>query len=152
MVVDTLPKKLIKVGPFTYCESVPKEAICTPAIQQRIREMEECVLTKRDINEMTANQFGEALRIVTIAETQSFQRNVLTFINPRLVYTSMDWELRIERCINLLSRLRVERPHTVVFEALDKDGEPITIEGAGLRASRLMHGFDHINGVSRVSV
>lgn len=42
---------------------------------------------------------------------------------------------------------RVVRPQIVRVSALDKDGQPVEIEGSGVLARALVHEVDHLNGI-----
>ena len=41
----------------------------------------------------------------------------------------------------------VKRPNHVICEALDRDMNPITVEGEGLLARAICHELDHLDGV-----
>lgn len=71
----------------------------------------------------------------------------ITLINPKIVESSGEW-VYDEGCLSIPG-LYVEmlRPKQVLLEALDLDGNEITIEADELLARLFQHELDHLNGV-----
>ena len=67
-------------------------------------------------------------------------------INPKLISRDGSQEGQ-EGCLSVPGRWGlVERPQRVVMEALDRDGQPFTLEADGLLAVCACHEYDHLNG------
>ena len=71
----------------------------------------------------------------------------ITLINPKIVESSGEW-VYDEGCLSIPG-LYVEmlRPKQVLLEALDLDGNEISIEADELLARLFQHELDHLNGV-----
>ena len=71
----------------------------------------------------------------------------VTLINPRIVESSGEW-VYDEGCLSIPG-LYVEmvRPKQVLLEAVDLDGNDISIEADELLARLFQHELDHLNGV-----
>jgi peptide deformylase len=69
-------------------------------------------------------------------------------VNPEVEWRGDELEIAEEGCLSLPSvHVDVERPLHVRVRALDEQGEPITVEAAGLEARVLQHEIDHLDGV-----
>jgi peptide deformylase len=68
-------------------------------------------------------------------------------INPRIVEATGEWEYE-EGCLSLPGlAFELVRPKIVTVEALDLDGNPVTIEGDELLGRLFQHEIDHLDGV-----
>jgi len=66
--------------------------------------------------------------------------------NPRIV-KSDGQQVSEEGCLSVPEvGVKVKRAKTVVVEALDENGKPVTIEAEGLLACVFQHEIDHLNG------
>ncbi|MBH25294.1 MAG: peptide deformylase [Myxococcales bacterium] len=102
---------------------------------------------------LAAPQVGRDLQL-TVIDTRDREKpdpdnpGLLVLINPRIVEKSSEtltWE---EGCLSIPGVFDdVTRPKRVVVEALDRHGEPFTIEGEELLAICLQHEIDHLKGV-----
>ena len=136
---------------------------------RNIREMGDDILTKKckpvkEINERTldliddmfetmyeANGVGLAapqigvLRRVVVIECEP--GNVLELINPVIVEKSGK-QHELEGCLSVPGRQGyTDRPMHVKVEALNRNGEKITLEGEGLLAKAFCHEIDHLDGI-----
>ncbi len=70
------------------------------------------------------------------------------FINPKIIsYSEEVWACE-EGCLSIPGlRETVERPHKVIFQATDLNGQIIEEEFVGFDAHVMMHENDHLNGV-----
>lgn len=67
-------------------------------------------------------------------------------INPRIVKASGQ-QVSEEGCLSVPEvGVRVRRAKSVVIEALDENGKPVTIEAEDLLACVFQHEIDHLNG------
>lgn len=133
-----------------------------------IREMGETVLEKpcKDVTEMTervqiliddmidtlydangvglaAPQVGILKRIVVIDTTGE---DLLVLINPRIIESDGE-QTGYEGCLSVPGKSGiVTRPNYVKVTALDRQMQPITVEGTELLARALCHELDHLDG------
>ena len=92
---------------------------------------------------LAAPQVGILKRVVVI----DVGDGLLELINPKIVSKSGE-VLEIEGCLSLPGiQGELMRPAEVVVEALDPNGEKITIEGKDLLARALCHEIDHLDGI-----
>ena len=96
---------------------------------------------------LAANQVGITRRIIVVDPREDGIKP-RALINPRVVSTGDETEKAEEGCLSIPGvREIVERKASVVVEAMDLDGETITLEAEGLHARVLLHEIDHLDGV-----
>ena len=115
----------------------------TPRISELIDDMFDTMYEAGGVG-LAAPQVGILRRIVVI---DVMDNNPLVLINPEIVETEGE-QIGEEGCLSLpgLSG-EVARPERVVCKALDRNMEPITVEGTELLARCICHELDHLNGV-----
>ena len=92
---------------------------------------------------LAANQIGILKRLVVI----DYCDNVLKLVNPRITEESGTREC-IEGCLSFPNRfVKTIRPQSVTVEALDENGDKITIHGEDEMAKCLCHELEHLDGV-----
>lgn len=92
---------------------------------------------------LAAPQVGILKRVVVI----DIGEGLVVLINPRIVEESGE-QVAYEGCLSVPGVTgEVKRPAVVKVEALNANGEKITIEGQGLLARALCHEIDHLNGI-----
>lgn len=96
---------------------------------------------------LAGNQVGVARRICVV-DVKDDKHPPMALINPRIVERGRQKEKAEEGCLSIpgVSAL-VERPSTVVVEALDADGSEVRLEADELFARCLQHEIDHLDGV-----
>ena len=100
---------------------------------------------------LAAPQVGLSLRLIVLdvpeeEEGESALRGA--FANPEVVSTSRELDRMEEGCLSIPGvKGVVERPFSVVVEALDPKGRPVTVRARGLPARALQHEIDHLNGI-----
>lgn len=95
---------------------------------------------------LAATQVNVHRRIVVmdISEDQSEPR---VFINPEVTVLGEDEAPYDEGCLSVPGFYEsVDRPTQIRVEALDRDGQPFTLEPDGLLAVCIQHELDHLNG------
>ena len=93
---------------------------------------------------LAAPQVGILKRLVVI---DTYEGQPLVLINPKIVEKDGE-QIRDEGCLSLPGKVAVvKRPNHVVCEALDRDMNPIRVEGEGLLARAICHELDHLDGV-----
>ena len=91
-----------------------------------------------------APQVGSLKRLVVI---DTYEGQPLVLINPKIVEKDGE-QIGDEGCLSLPGKVAVvKRPNHVVCEALDRDMNPIRVEGEGLLARAICHELDHLDGV-----
>lgn len=92
---------------------------------------------------LAAPQVGILKRIFVI-ETEDQE---IEMINPRILDISGE-QTGEEGCLSVPGRIgTVKRPTYIRMEGLDRQGNPIEVEGVGLLAVVLSHEFDHLEGI-----
>ena len=93
---------------------------------------------------LAAPQVGILKRLVVI---DTYEGQPLVLINPKIVEKDGE-QIGDEGCLSLPGKVAVvRRPNHVVCEALDRDMNPIRVEGEGLLARAICHELDHLDGV-----
>ena len=93
---------------------------------------------------LAAPQIGVLRRVVVI---ECEPGNVLELINPVFVEKSGS-QHELEGCLSGPGRQGyTNRPMHVKVEALNRNGEKITLEGEGLLARAFCHEIDHLDGI-----
>ena len=93
---------------------------------------------------LAAPQIGVLRRVVVIECEPGI---VLELINPVIVEKSGK-QHELEGCLSVPGRQGyTDRPMHVKVEALNRNGEKITLEGEGLLARAFCHEIDHLDGI-----
>jgi peptide deformylase len=105
---------------------------------------------------LAANQVGvgQSLLIYDIAHRNE-NRALHVLINPRILTSEGEIISEDEGCLSVPDfRADVKRAARVLVEGVDRDGNPVRLEGEGLLAIVLQHEIDHLNGtlfIERIS-
>jgi peptide deformylase len=97
---------------------------------------------------LAAPQIG-ILRRVLVYETED-EESPAALVNPRLVESSAETEVRDEGCLSLGMAtvvVEVERPVSITVEAASPEGEALRLEAEGLEARVIQHELDHLDGI-----
>jgi len=93
---------------------------------------------------LAAPQVGILKRLGVI---DTYEGQPLVLINPKIVEKDGE-QIGDEGCLSLPGKVAVvKRPNHVVCEALDRDMNPIRVEGEGLLARAICHELDHLDGI-----
>jgi len=96
---------------------------------------------------LAAPQVGVSQRVAVVDVGEDFGPP-LVLINPRIVESSAELETAEEGCLSIPDIFGdVERPLSVVLEALDRDGKPYRVSATGYRARAIQHEIDHLDGI-----
>jgi len=94
---------------------------------------------------LAATQVNVHERIVVIDVSEG-KDDPLTLVNPEIVSSSGKLAGE-EGCLSIPGIYEnVDRAENIVFNALDKDGEPYEMEADGLLAVCVQHEVDHLDG------
>lgn len=113
-------------------------------IQKLIEDMAETMYDAPGIG-LAATQVNVHQQIIVIDISEN-RKNLQVFINPQIKTKqgSQDYD---EGCLSVPGIYEtVTRAETIIVEALDKNGQPFTIEADGLLAVCIQHEMDHLMG------
>ncbi len=127
-----------------------KEAEAIDAVTDEIRALARDMfdtMYEADGVGLAANQVGITRRLIVVDPREEGVAP-RALVNPTIESMGDETERGEEGCLSIPGlRDVVERPSTVVVEALDLDGTPVRIEADGLLARVLLHEVDHLDGV-----
>ncbi len=114
----------------------------TPRLQELIDDMLETMYDADGVG-LAAPQVGVLRRIVVI----DVGEGPIVLVNPRITLQEGEQE-GMEGCLSVPGKIgQVTRPDHVIVEGLDRDMNPVTVEGEELLARALCHELDHLEGV-----
>lgn len=107
-----------------------------------LEDMAETMYSSNGVG-LAAPQVGVLRRLVVI----DVGEGIIELINPEVV-EKRGGVVGSEACLSVPgASADVERPEYVRVEAMDRNGNKITVEGEGLLAVALCHETDHLDGV-----
>ena len=122
------------------CKPVEK---MTERLSQLIDDMFDTMYDANGVG-LAAPQVGILRRIVVIDIGEG---NPVVLVNPEIVEADGE-QTGPEGCLSLPGlQGEVTRPNHVVVKALDRDMNPIVVEGEELMARALCHEIDHLDGI-----
>ena len=96
---------------------------------------------------LAANQVGIAQR-VAVVDVGEEDPGELVLINPRIVEMGAERASAEEGCLSIPEIFgEVDRAHSLVLEALDRDGRPYRLDLSGYKARAVQHEIDHLDGI-----
>ena len=96
---------------------------------------------------LAAPQVGISRRVIVV-DVHDEEVEPFALVNPRVVEFSRETEKAEEGCLSIPGlAAAVERPAHVAVEGLDRDGNPVRVEGGGLLGRCLQHEIDHLDGI-----
>jgi peptide deformylase len=120
-------------------------AVVDDEVRQLIDDMAETMYHAPGIG-LAATQIDVHRRVVVIDLSES-RDQLQVFINPELEARSSELGSYEEGCLSVPGVFEeVERPSRVRVRALDRDGQPFTLDAQGLLAVCLQHEIDHLDG------
>lgn len=92
-------------------------------------------------------QIGISRRVIVV-DVREEGKQPFAMVNPRVVDASKELERAEEGCLSMPGlAAAVERPARVIVEGLDRDGQPLRVEGDELLGRCLQHEIDHLDGI-----
>ena len=92
-------------------------------------------------------QIGVGRRIIVV-DPREQDIQPMALLNPRILSAAEETDRAEEGCLSMPGlRELVDRSVDVVVEAMNVDGETVTIEAEGLLARILQHEVDHLDGI-----
>jgi len=139
-------RPIVRFGDPVLARRAEPVAEVTDEIRRLIDDMIETMYAAPGIG-LAAPQVGVPLRLCVIDITGGKHgAEVLALVNPEFVERT-GMQLEEEGCLSVPGHnATVARPDRVVVRGLNRNGEPVTIEGTGLLARALQHELDHLDG------
>jgi peptide deformylase len=126
-------------------KEVTPEELASPEFQAFLDDLLD-TMVEYDGAGLAAPQVHHPLRVVVLTLTD--ERGPEFFINPKITVLSDTTRRTWEGCLSVEGmRGLVERPDHVRVEALDRDGQPKTLDIKGFGAVVIQHECDHLDGV-----
>ena len=131
-------------------EPVPPERILDPSTQALIDDMLQTLADYEGAG-LAAPQVHVPLRLVVLGlepASAAPEAEPLVIINPELTFLSQDMLRSYEGCLSVPDlRGAVNRVGHVRLDALDRQGQPFSLELEGFAAIAVQHECDHLDGV-----
>jgi peptide deformylase len=128
--------------------TTPAQPVATidSSIEQLIDDMVATMYAAPGIG-LAAPQIGVPLRVCVIDLSVGKRGgDLITLVNPELVERE-GMQIEEEGCLSVPGfTASVGRPARAVVRGLDRNGQPVTVEGTGLLARALQHELDHLDG------
>ena len=117
-------------------------------IDDKIRDFADSLvktLTENRGTGIAAPQIGSHIRMIAVwIENEGYK----VLINPKIKEQSEKTQIIEESCLSFPGVSgKVYRTKEITVEALDLNGETITVRGEGIIAARLSHEIDHLDGI-----
>lgn len=118
----------------------------TPDVQQLIDDMIQTMYAAPGIG-LAAPQVGVPVRLfVCDVSVGRSPKDLMTFVNPEFVERD-GMQLEEEGCLSVPGfNATVARPARAVLKGLDRHGQELVVEAAGLLARCFQHEMDHLEG------
>jgi peptide deformylase len=125
------------------------------ALQEIIDNMAETMYDAPGVG-LAANQVGVDGKLIVIDPDNEKKNNIYqVLINPKIIESHGETLSEDEGCLSVPGyRSNVRRARSIHVEALDRDGNPFSIEADGYLAIILQHEIDHLSGklfIDRIS-
>ncbi|GAB3110953.1 peptide deformylase [Aestuariicella hydrocarbonica] len=115
------------------------------SIRQLIEDMFETMYDAPGIG-LAATQVNVHKQVV-VMDISEDGNDPLVFINPEVTVLDDSTRPYDEGCLSVPGFYEtVERPSNIIVKALDRNGEPFTLEPDGLLATCIQHELDHLKG------
>jgi peptide deformylase len=128
----------------TKARQVDPAEIGTPEFQTRLDDMFQTMYEAPGIG-LAASQVDDHRRFM-VMDISEEKTQPLVFINPRIVKED-GHQVYQEGCLSVPGIFAdVTRANVITVEALDRHGQPFTLEADGLLAICIQHEMDHLEG------
>lgn len=112
-------------------------------IRQILNDMADTMYDAENAGGLAAPQVGILKRLVVI----DMGEGLIKLVNPKIISQEGNHEV-IEGCLSVPGEWgRLKRPETVTVQALNENGEEITLTGTGDLAKCFCHEIDHLDGI-----
>lgn len=122
---------------------IKAEEINSGKIKQLITDLRDTMAVENGIG-IAAPQVGENVRVIIVTT----EKGPEAFLNPTISQKSFATTDSEEGCLSVPGVYgMVRRPKKVTIEALDEQGQPVTIKAVDLIATIFQHEIDHLDGI-----
>lgn len=112
-------------------------------IRDLLNDMAETMYNTPNGGGLAGCQVGILKRLVVI----DLGEGLIKLVNPEIIKEEGE-QVVVEGCLSFPDVWgKLKRPKKVTVQALNENGEKITIKGSGLMAKCLCHEIDHLNGI-----
>ena len=112
-------------------------------IRQMLNDMADTMYDAENAGGLAAPQVGILKRLVVI----DMGTGLIKLVNPRIISQEGVHEV-VEGCLSVPGEWgKLKRPEKVTVEALDENGNKITLTGTGDLAKCFCHEIDHLDGI-----
>lgn len=142
-------KEIVQVGDV-HLEKISEEVqFINDDILNLIKDLKDTLATVEGVG-LAAPQIAVNKRVVYIDLRMGDQPIVL--VNPEIVYMSKETEKDYEGCLSYINHEGlVERPKSIVVEALNEKGEKLRYEVSDFLARCFCHEIDHLDGIMYIA-
>jgi peptide deformylase len=137
-------RQILKEGDETLRKCSREVTRIDDRIQKLIDDMFQTMYANNGVG-LAAPQVG-VLRRIFVMDIKD-EMGPLVIINPKITQAE-GCQIGSEGCLSIPGLYGdVERPESLILEALDRDGQPITLEAEGYAAVCISHETDHLDGI-----
>ena len=141
-------RKIRKIGDSILTKQTKEISEMTPRLETLIDDMLETMYDADGVG-LAAPQVGVLKQLVVIDVSEEANQPIV-LINPEIIETSGE-QTGDEGCLSVPGKAgKVTRPNYVKVKALDRNMQPVELEGTELLARAMCHEIDHLLGISYV--
>ena len=137
-------RKIRKIGDSILTKQTKEISEMTPRLETLIDDMLETMYDADGVG-LAAPQVGVLKQLVVIDVSEGADQPIV-LINPEIIETSGE-QTGDEGCLSVPGKAgKVTRPNYVKVKALDRNMQPVELEGTELLARAMCHEIDHLEG------
>ena len=138
-------RKIRKIWDSILTKQTKEISEMTPRLETLIDDMLETMYDADGVG-LAAPQVGVLKQLVVIDVSEGADQPIV-LINPEIIETSGE-QTGDEGCLSVPGKAgKVTRPNYVKVKALDRNMQPVELEGTELLARAMCHEIDHLLGV-----
>ncbi len=138
-------RKIRKIGDSILTKQTKEISEMTPRLETLIDDMLETMYDADGVG-LAAPQVGVLKQLVVIDVSEEANQPIV-LINPEIIETSGE-QTGDEGCLSVPGKAgKVTRPNYVKVKALDRNMQPVELEGTELLARAMCHEIDHLLGI-----
>lgn len=138
-------RKIRKIGDSILTKQTKEISEMTPRLETLIDDMFETMYDADGVG-LAAPQVGVLKQLVVIDVSEEANQPIV-LINPEIIETSGE-QTGDEGCLSVPGKAgKVTRPNYVKVKALDRNMQPVELEGTELLARAMCHEIDHLLGI-----
>lgn len=143
-------RKIRKIGDSILTKQTKEISEMTPRLETLIDDMLETMYDADGVG-LAAPQVGVLKQLVVIDVSEGADQPIV-LINPEIIETSGE-QTGDEGCLSVPGKAgKVTRPNYVKVKALDRNMQPVELEGTELLARAMCHEIDHLLGILYVDL